>query len=155
MKKLTGLLICVVLLFSCAGAEQTILLPGGRYVIDVPDEMEYSAPETGDFGVEAYISETLEMDYLSYPRAEGAARGMAETLRETVEICAANELDVELRKVNDSEMLCFRTADDADGAFCIGYVFEDGDQYIEIDFWYATQEAGEKTAEIISSVRKK
>ena len=155
MKKVFSLLVCCALLLGYAAAEQAVLLPGGRYVIDVPDEMAYSAPEAGDFGVEAYISESLEMDYISYLRTEGAARGMAETLKETAEACAAQGLDVELRKVNDTEMLCFRTVDEADGASCIGYVFEDGDQYIEIDFWYATQEAAEKTAEIISSVRKK
>ena len=135
MRRIAGLLICVVLVFGAAFAEQVVVLPGGRYVIDVPDNMVYSAPEDGDFGVEAYISETLEMDYLSYPRTEGTARGMAETLRKTAELCAEKEMDVELRKVNDTELLCFRTTDEADGASCIGYVLEDGDQYIEIDFW--------------------
>lgn len=155
MKRIAGLLICMVLAFGAALAEQAVTLPGGRYMMVVPDDMVYSAPEDGDFNVEAYISDTLEMDYLSYPRTEGAAKGMAETLKETAELCAEKELDVELRKVNDTEMLCFRTTDEADGASCIGYVFEDGEQYIEIDFWYATAEAAGRTAEIISSVRKK
>ena len=155
MKRIAGLLICMALVFGTALAEQAVILPGGRYVIEVPDDMEYSVPEDGDFGVEAYISDMLEMDYLSFPRTEGSARGMAETLRETEEACSEKKMDVELRKVKDTELLCFRTSDEADGASCIGYVFEDGEQYIEVDFWYATPEAAERTAQIISTLRKK
>ena len=153
MKKVFCLLILFALLPAFAAAEQEVLLPGGRYAVDVPDRMTYSAPEAGDSGVEAYISDTLEMDYRSYPVAEAAAFGLLPTLRESAERLAADGADVELREVNGIEMLCFRITDDADGAACIAYVFEDGEMLIEIDFWYATQEAAEKTKLIMETIR--
>ena len=152
MRKAVGLLICIVLLFSCAAAEQTVALPESRYVIDVPDGMEYSAPEAGDLGVHAYISETLEMDYRSDPLEE-TAFGQSESMRETAETLAAGGADVEMREVNGIEMLVYRVTDEADGAPCIGYVFEDGDRIIEIFFWYATQEAADTTKTIMESIR--
>ena len=155
MRKIISLLTGLVILFGCAAAEREVVLPGGRYVIDVPDRMEYSAPEEGDGGVEAYVSDTLEMDYLSYPKAEEIRKGMPETLRETAEEQAKKGLDTELREVNGIEMLCFRLTDEADGAPCIGYVFEDGERLIEIDFWYATAEAAELTKTIMETIREK
>lgn len=152
MRKAAGLLICIVFLFSCAAAEQTVLLPESRYAVDVPDGMEYSAPENGDFGVHAYISETLEMDYRSDPREE-TAFGQSASLRETAEKLAADGADVEMREVNGIEMLVYRVTDETDGTPCIGYVFEDGDRIIEIFFWYATQEAADATKAIMETIR--
>ena len=62
MRRIFCLLILLVLVPVFAAAEQEVVLPGGRYAVDVPEGMTYSAPEGGDSGVEAYISETLEMD---------------------------------------------------------------------------------------------
>ena len=59
MKKAISFLVCTVLLFSSAAAEQTVVLPEGRYVIDVPDDLKYSPAEEVDEGIEAYISDTL------------------------------------------------------------------------------------------------
>ena len=154
MRKRICVLVFAVLLFSFAAAEQVVVLPGGRYAVDVPDGMEYSAPEAGDSGVEAYISDDLEMDYLSYPKAEQVRKGMPETLRETAELWAEKGVNAEIRDVNGIEALCFPVTDDADGAPCIAYVFEDGDMLIEIDFWYATEEAAMLTATIISSIHE-
>ena len=152
MKKAVGLLVCIAFLFGFAAAEQTVALPESRYVIDVPDGMEYSAPESWDLGVHAYVSETLEMDYRSDPREE-TAFGQSESLRETAETLAAGGADVEMREVNGIEMLVYRVTDEADGAPCIGYVFEDGDRIIEIFFWYATQEAADTSKAIMESIR--
>lgn len=154
MKRVIVLLILLALLPACAAAEQEVVLPGGRYAVSVPDRMVYSAPEGGDMGVEAYISETLEMDWLSYPKADAERRGMKETLRETAEDRAALGADIELREISGIEMLCFRITDEADGAPCIAYVFEDGDMLIEINFWYATQEAADETAAIMETIRE-
>lgn len=153
MKKAVSLLICMGLLFGCAAADQAVTLPGSRYVIDVPDGMTYSAPEKEDDGVEAYYSETLEMDYRSYPVAEAAAFGLKPTLSESVESLAASGADVELREVNGIEMLVYRVTDKADGAPCIGYVFQDGTQIVEVFFWYATQEAADRTKVIMETIR--
>lgn len=152
MKKTVSLLICAVFLFGCAAAEQTVVLPESRYVIDVPDGMEYSAPEDGDLGVHAYISEALEMNYRSDPREE-TAFGQAASLRETADTLAAGGADVEMREVNGIGMLVYRVTDETDGTPCIGYVFEDGDRIIEIFFWYATQEAADTTKTIMESIR--
>ena len=155
MKRIISLLACLILLFSCAAAERMVSLPNSRYVIDLPDWMAYSPPEPEDYGVEAYISDTLEMDFVSYLKADAVKQGMAETLRETAENLVSRGAEAELREVNGIEMVFFRMQDDADGAPGAGYVFEDGDWVIEIDFWYATQEAADRITEIISSIREK
>ena len=154
MKKVFCLLILFALLPVFAAAEQEVLLPGGRYAVDVPDRMTYSAPEAGDSGVEAYISDTLEMDYLSYPKSEWLRQGMKESLRETAEELASQGEEIELRSINGIEALCFRVTDGADGTPCIAYVFEDGETLIEINFWYATQEAADETKQIMESIRQ-
>ena len=153
MRKTVSILIFLILMFSCAAAEQTVGLPESRYAVTVPDGMEYSEPVETDMGVQAYVSETLEMDYRSDPREE-TAFGQAASLRETAETLAAGGADVEMREVNGIEMLVYRVTDETDGTPCIGYVFEDGDRIIEIFFWYATQEAAEMTKRIIETIRE-
>ena len=155
MKKIISLFICVILLCGSALAEQTVSLPNSRYTLELPDGMKYSMPEPEDYGMAAYTSEALEVDYVSYLKADAVRQGMAETLRETAEILAANGEETELREVNGILMLVFRMTDEADGASGIGYVFEDGDWIIEINFWYATQEAADETERIISSIKEK
>ena len=154
MKRIICLTVCAVLLAGCAAAE-TVTLPNSRYVIDVPDSMVYSPAVDTDYGMEAYYSETLEMDYASYPVSQATELGMPETLREAAEDRAAQGLDVELRKINGIETLCYRVKDETDGAPCIGYVFIDGEWMVEIDFWYATQEAADMTKAIMETIREK
>ena len=153
MKKLLCFVILGMLALACAAAEQEVVLPNSRYVLDVPDWMDYSDPVDGDQGVEAYISKDLEMDYISYTKEQGAEKGIRDTLKETAGVLRENGVKAELRKVQGIEMLCYRTEDEADGAPCVGYVFLDGDWVIEIDFWYATQEAADMTKEIMESIR--
>ena len=148
MKKAVGFLICIVLLLCSAAAEQTVLLPGGRYALEVPDGMEYSPPAEGDEGIQAYVSDTLEMDYWAYPAAQDAP-----TMQERAEKLAEGGTDAEIRKVNGIEMLVYRVTDEADGTPCIGYAFTDGDRIVEIIFWYATQDAAEMTKAIMESIR--
>ena len=155
MKKIISLFICVILLCGSALAEQTVSLPNSRYTLELPDGMKYSMPEPEDYGMAAYTSEALEVDYVSYLKADAVRQGMAETLRETAEILAESGEETELREVNGILMLVFRMTDEADGASGIGYVFEDGDWIIEINFWYATQEAADETERIISSIKEK
>ncbi len=154
MKKGICLLLGTMILFSCAMAEREVRLPNSRYLIEVPDWMRYSKPEEKDMGVEAYISEMLEIDYMSYPLAALVREKTEDPLRVIAEDSAAKGKEVELRRVGGIEMLCFRTVDEADRAPCIGYVFLDGEWLVEIDFWYATQEAADLTGKIISSVRE-
>ena len=153
MNKMISLLVCLAFLFSCAAAEQTVALPESLYLVDVPDDMQYSAPTDGDGGVHAYVSDTLEMDYRSYSVAEAAAFGLMPTLRESAEKLRENGMDAELCDVNGIEMLVYRLTDETDGTPCIGYVFMDGTQVVEVFFWYATQDAAEKTKQIMESIR--
>lgn len=153
MKKITALWICMLLLFGCAAADQTVTLPESRYVISVPDFMKYSEPDEKDEGVYAYISDTLEMDYRSYPVAEAASFGLQPTLKESAEGLAANGADVELREVNGIETLVYRLTDEADGTNCIGYVFQDRTQIVEVFFWYATQEAADTAKAVMETIR--
>lgn len=154
MKRAVLLVAVMLLLFSHALAEQWITLPGGRYELALPDRLVYSAPEAGDDGVEAWISDTLEVDAFAVSLAEARSLlGLKETLTETAEFLANQGKEAEVREVGGIEMLCLRDVDDADGTPCIAYLFPDGDSLIEIDFWYATPEAGEETASVISTIR--
>ena len=51
-------------------------------------------------------------------------------------------------------MLVFRVQDEEDDAQGIVYVFEDGELIIEINFWYATQEAADETKTIMETIRE-
>lgn len=154
MKKLFCLiLILAVITGCCAMAEQEVVLPNSRYVLDVPDWMEYSDPVDGDRGVEAYISKDLEMDYLSYTKEQAAEKGMKDTLKASVKYLNENGTKTELRKIQGIEMLCYRTEDEADGARCIGYVLMDGEWMIEISFWYANEDAAKEAEKIITTIR--
>ena len=155
MKKGIGLLICITLLFSLAAAEQQVVLPESRYVLDVPDGMKYSAPEAGNNGVQAYYSDTLEMDYLSYSQKEAAAHGMQATLQETAEKLKELGSEAEVREINGIEVLVYRLKDDADGSPGIGYVIRDGSRFIEIIFWYADMNAAETAKAIMETIRVK
>ena len=153
MKRAFCLLVCAALAFSAAAlADREVQLPNSRYAIDVPDWMRYSPPGEGDSGVHSWYSEMLEINYTAYRKADAVSQGMPETLREAAEQRSAAGADAELRSVNGIEMLVFRTTDEEDGAPCIGYVFEDGDWLVEVDFWYATKEAANQTAKIISTI---
>ena len=153
MKKRIGLLLCVILFFGCAKADRTVQLPQSRYVIDVPDWMRYSA-EDSEHSMEAYTSEMLEIDYTCYPKSSVLRDGETDSLRVLAEKSVAKGMEAELRQINGIEMVCYRLTDASDDAPCIGYLFEDGDMLVEIDFWYATQEAADLTGKIISTIRE-
>lgn len=153
MKKGFALLICIVLLFGCAAADRAVALPESRYEIDIPDGMAYSEPQDGDSGILAYVSDTLEMDYLSYPLEDTAAPDSSESLQDRVKTLAAGGLEVELRQVNGIDMIVYRITDETDGTPGIGYVLEDGHTVIEVIFWYATQEAADLSQKIMETIR--
>ncbi len=154
MKKILGLILCMIVLAGSAAADQEVTLPGGRYMIDVPERLDYSDPVDGDAGMEAYVSEDLEIDFVAYQKADAIQLGMPDTLKETAEMRRNEGAKVQIRKVNGIEMLVFRVEDEADGAPGIVYVFEDGEWLIEINFWYATQEAADETKKIMETIRE-
>lgn len=154
LRRLVCFFICAGMLLGCAAAEQEVVLPGGRYAVDLPDWMEYSDAVDGEAGIEAYVSKDLEMDYFIYSREAAAEQGMTGSLREIAKARKQAGMDAQVRKLNGMEMLVYRMVDEEDETPCIGYLFEDGEWLIEIDFWYATEEAAEQTKEIISSIRE-
>ena len=145
MKKVICILIVILTLTAAALADQAVTLPGG-FALDVPDNMNYDAEKgtDSDFCF-AYVSSQLEMDVFSYP-GSGELRDMVEMLNEQGE-------NAELRKINGIEAICFRGSDPADGTPFIGYLMKGGDQLTEVVFWYATQEAGDRTRTIMETLR--
>ena len=154
MKKSLALLTCIMLLFGCAAADQAVVLPDSRYVIDIPDGMKYSKPQNGDDGIHAYYSDTLEMDFLSYPMEDTAAPDPAEGLQDRAKKLTADGLEVELRRINGIDTIVYRITDETDGTPGIGYVLEDGGTVIEVIFWFATEEAANMTRTIMESIRE-
>ena len=153
LRRLVCFFICLGVLLGCAAAEQEVVLPGGRYAVDLPDWMEYSDAVDGEAGIEAYVSKDLEMDYFIYSREDAAERGLTGTLREIAKALKEEGMDAQVRKLNGIEMLVYHMVDEEDETPCIGYLFEDGEWLIEIDFWYATDEAAEQTKEIMDTIR--
>ena len=153
-KRVCLMLIAILLPGCCAAAEQAVILPNSHYEVLVPDWMDYSDPVDGDQGVEAYVSKDLEMNYISYTREQAAERGLKDTLKESARFLKESGTKAELRKVQGVEMLCYRVQDPADDAPCVGYVFVDGDWLIEVDFWYATQEAADTAKTIMETIRE-
>ena len=150
MKNWLALILCVLMLGNCALAEQQVMLPGEHYTLTLPDSMTYSPKNPSrkdgpDFQF-AYFSKSLEMDVFMYANGGTTVRGLAENMRST-------GLDATVQNVNGTEMLCYTGVDPADGASYIGYVLMDGDQAIEIAFWYGNQEAMDQSAEIMNSIR--
>lgn len=152
MKKLICLVLCALLFCGYALADTEVQLPGTCFMIPIPEGMEYSEPEEDGQEIYAWFSDSLEIDYTSYPKAMLFQQGEEQTLRRLAETRIAAGDTVEIRDVNGIEMLVFRMTDEADGTPGIGYLFENGEWMAEIDFWYATQEAADLTVKIISGI---
>lgn len=154
MKRGLCLLLLLCLLAGCAAAETEVQLPGSRYALRLPDWMIYSPPETeGEGSVYAYISRDLEMDYVVYSKELASALGLAGSMQEIAEAYAAAGMEAELRLVNGIEMVCWYAVDEVDGTPLISYMFRDEDEtMIGITFLYATQEAADLTAEIMTTI---
>lgn len=152
MKKWIALILCLLIPVCGALADQQIQLPGEHYSLTLPDGMQYSPKNNKDQKQSpnfqyAYFSGTLEMDVFQYA-------GGGVTLKKVAESMQEKGHSVSIQSVNGLELLCYTdVVDDADGASCIGYVLMDGDQVIELAFWYATQDAMKQTETIISSIR--
>ena len=152
MKKWIAMILCLLLLGGAALADQQVALPGDHYTLTLPDGMKYSPQNQTDHNQSpyfqyAYYSSVLEMDVFMYDNGGVSLRSLAESMK-------AKGLSVAIQSVNGMELLCYTdVTDGADGASCIGYVLMDGNQAVEIAFWYATQDAMNQSADIINSIR--
>ena len=138
MKKWIALILCLLIPVCGALADQQIQLPGEHYSLTLPDGMQYSPKNN--------------KDQKQSPNFQYASGGV--TLKKVAESMQEKGHSVSIQSVNGLELLCYTdVVDDADGASCIGYVLMDGDQVVELAFWYATQDAMKQTETIISSIR--
>ena len=151
-----AILVTAALMLAGAGAEGTrpVQLPGSRYVIDVPERMQYENPGEGA-GDLAFVwilpgaeagSARMEIDFFTYASARV-------DLGETARAMAENGAEAELRSVNGVDLLCAESTDPTDGAPCISYALLDGGRMIEIAFWYSDQETADLSRTIMETLR--
>ena len=155
--RICGLLVLVLLTVLCSStlAEQKVFLPDSRYRLTIPDGLEYDGPgDDPDDARFAYVSAAmgLEIDFFCYE-----SRGV--TLQAMAEVLAGERQSVSIYRINGIDMIVYELSDPDDpperGMKCIGYALLDGTMVQEICFWYATQEAADLTATIISSITDK
>ncbi len=147
MRKKTAALLTAALLFVFGGAlgELRQKLPDGNHTIIVPDSLKAVRVTRDDPNLwRLFLGRDLELEIFVY-------KGNGKTLMENALELSEAGRDVEIRQVADTEMLCYRDRDEADDAPCIGYVYVHGDRFVELTFWYGSEEAGETTLAIMES----
>ncbi len=146
MKKAAALCVFIFLLVTgCAGAEKVQKMPDENHTITLPDSLKPSRITKDDPNLwRLFLGEDLELEIFVY-------QGNGLTLEENALALTEAGKEAELRLVGDTVMLCYRDLDEADGAPCIGYVYVDGERFVEITFWYGSEEAGETTLAIMES----
>ncbi len=148
MRKLAvpALVLVLVMICGCALAEQRITLPGDRLTLRLPDEMTFSAAgrsELEEFRF-AYYTKTLEMDVFAYPSG-------GKTLAEMGDMVRNSGVQAEIRKIGGIQVLCYSMTDES-GNPCAMYALQDGDQVIEIAFWYAEEKAAKQAEKIMKTI---
>jgi len=160
MRKLIALLTALCLAVCCLGgalADQKVQLPESRYSLTLPDGMTYDGPgESPDDARFAYVSASLGLDiqFFCQDNEKGATlEGMATVLRED------DGFDAAIYRIGGIDMIVFEIADPQDppekGMKCMTYMLEDHGKVQMICFWYAGQEAANRTADIIASITDK
>ena len=147
--------VLMLLMMSCAMAEQTVRLPESSYRLTLPDGMEYDGPGQGsDDARFAYVSASLglEIDFFLHDRKGAGLEEMADIMRD-------QGMDAAIYRISGIEMIVYRVSDPGDppekGMKCVGYVLTDGAHIQELCFWYANQKAADLTATIINSITDK
>lgn len=150
-RKAGGLLLALIcglsLWCGLAGAENTtVMLPDGRHSVQIPAEMEYQAPaaEEKDLRGIFLMPPDLEMLVFAYDMPGMTIQGLAETL-------TGAGRTAETREIGGKEFLVFQDTDEADGTSCVGYSYLEGNQMVEVTFFYATQAAMDLTWTIMES----
>lgn len=146
LRKLFCLLLAALLLTAGgASAEKRQKLPDGNHTIILPDSMRLLQVTKSDTNLwRLFIGDNLELEIFLY-------KGNGLTLEENAQALVEAGKEAELRQVSDTVMLCYRDRDEADGAPCIGYVYEDGNRFVELTFWYGTEEAGQTALAVMES----
>ena len=126
-----------------------IQLPDGQGVLTLPEGMISTpvSPEETDLWADYLRKPDLEMLIFCYDAQGAEPRTMAEALRNAGRTA-------ETREIDGVEFLVFQDRDEADGAPCVGYAYVSGDALIEITFFYGSQEAMDRTYEIMESFHR-
>lgn len=152
---LAALLITFAVTAAAAESTRPVQLPGSRFVIDVPETMTYEAPGEGS-GDLAFVwvlpgpeagSVRMEIDFFAYASVQ-------QDLAETAKKLGEAGIEVELRNVNGTDILCAESADPTDTARCISYALTEDGRMIEIVFWYSDQETADLSRTIIETLRR-
>ena len=159
MKRLMcGIMVLALVLLCMSGAlaEQKVQLPESSYYLTIPDGMEYDGPgDIPDDAAFAWVSGELGLDiqFFRQPNDGGAA------LQAMADVIIGDGVDAEIRRINGIDMIAYRVADPQDppekGMKCMTYMLEDHGKVQMICFWYAGQEAANRTADIIASITDK
>ncbi len=145
-----GRLLCVLLALvllaaGAAAAEKKQKLPDGSHTIILPEDMQMLQVTRSDTNLwRLFVGDNLELEIFLY-------KGNGMTLEENALALTEAGKEAELRQIGDTVMLCYRDRDEADGAPCIGYVYVDGDRFIELTFWYGSEEAGQTALAVMES----
>ncbi len=148
MKKLIALILSAFLMLSGAFADQEVILPDGLHSLMLSEGMSALPKDPGMKELYAVFGEEgLEMEIFVYP-------GNGADLIENAQTLVSSGKDAEVREIGGVELLVYRDTDEADGAKCIGYMYPTGDSFVEICFWYGTNEAGLKIRSMMESFRE-
>ena len=148
MKKITALLLSAFLLLGGALAEQEVILPDGAHSLMLPEGMSALPRDPGMKELYAVFGEEgLEMEIFVYP-------GNGADLTENAQTLVSGGKEAEVREIRGVELLVYRDTDEADGAKCIGYMYPAGDSFVEICFWYGTNEAGLKIRSMMETFQE-
>ena len=104
--------------------------------------------------IACYHNETTLLDFAVYQFSkEGYPEALEEFIQEEAEEYEASEI-VTGESVNGIPVGYYRSMDEYGGVFRDGltYVFENGDEYIEIDFWFIGYQAENEALEIINTL---
>jgi hypothetical protein len=147
MKRLAVLLLACLMLCGCALAEQEVALPGERFALQLPDDMQYNMQGRSDVPQFqfAYFNKKLEMDVFAY-YSEG------KTLAEMRDMLRKDDVKPEIRKIAGVELLSYSMTDESGSTMCTAFSMLDGDQVIEILFWYAEDSAAKQAEGIMNTL---
>lgn len=153
-RRLTALLAWLMLLgcMISAGAQspgREIQLPDGCGTLTLPEGMVSApvSPEETDLWAVFQRAPDLEMLIFIYDAQGADPRTMAEALRNAGRTA-------ETREIDGVEFLVFQDRDETDGAPCVGYAYVSGNTLIEITFFYGSQDAMDRTYEIMESFHR-
>ena len=152
MKRFLTVLLCVLMAAGSAAADILLMkdtkaiLPDGVHSLTLPAGMLSQTPEAGEADLKGVFlrDPDLEMLVFAYDAQGATVDGLAEAL-----VSAGRTAEV--REIAGERFLVYQDRDEADGAPCVGYTYLYQGWFIEISFFYGSQEAANLTYTIMES----